>query len=207
MQINLWRHLNIILRVDNNSKQLTCSIIRETRHPPTWSSRFVFEKRRQFTEFAEGSKWGNRSRLDAGKFRILSTYDNHLRDHPRCFLLCLGCGGRNVHDTKRAETLSRNRNEVWSFQSALPEKREEGREESREKQREVRMRRDCIAELDDWIVRERGSTRSPVPDISRNAAEFSRDSSGLMFKWHIFIFFFFLFLRISNFRTRENFDN
>lgn len=44
------------------------------------------------------------------------------------------------------------------------------------------MRRDCIAELDDWIVRERGSTRSPVPDTSRNAAEFSRDSSGLMFK-------------------------
>lgn len=82
----------------------------------------------------------------------------------------LGCGARNAHDTKRAETLSWNRNEVWSLESALPEKREEGREESREKHRSARMRRDCIAELDDWIVRERGSTRFPVPDVSRKAA-------------------------------------
>lgn len=119
----------------------------------------------------------------------------------------LGCGERNVHDTKRAETLSRNRNEVWSLQSALPEKREEGREESREKHTEVRMRRDCIAELDDWMdsSRERIHTRSPVPDVSRNAAEFPRNSSVLS-DWYsndVFSIIFFSIMHFTKFHDES----
>lgn len=77
----------------------------------------LFEKRRRLTVFAASSKRGG-ARRDAGGSRFL------LRD-PRCSPAPLasfsrkGCGGRDARDTKRAETLSRNRNQAaWSLRSA-----------------------------------------------------------------------------------------
>lgn len=120
---DFWQINSSFVYIYNDSRQLTHSSVREARGPP---SRLVFsKKRKRLTEFAVSSK-GDGPHGEAGRIRILPANDRRrLRDHPRCPLLLLhrsrkGCGGRDARDTKRAETLSRNRNEAWSLRSALP---------------------------------------------------------------------------------------
>lgn len=168
------------------------------------------KKRRQFTEFAEDEEIDCVStRKNFAYSRYTTIISGTILDLSCSSCVFLGCGERNVHDTKRAETLSRNRNEVWSLQSALPEKREEGGEESREKHtRGAHASR--LHHGIKWLdsSRERIRTRSPVPDVSRNAAEFSRVSQFFRIDVQMtyFLSFFYHLLCISM-HTQKNFKD
>lgn len=122
----------ILMFLRNNSRQLTCSSVKEARRPPF---RLVFEKRKRPAVSTVSSKWGG-TRRDAGGSHAFLRRRAVISGIHGCSLLLLhrsrkGCGGRDARDTKRAETLSRNRNQAaWSLRSALPEE-EEGGWESR----------------------------------------------------------------------------
>lgn len=125
----------------NNLKQLTCSTIKEDWRPP---SRFIFEKRSWLTEFTVSSKWGEPSKWSRS-FYVSPVNDRRPRDHSRCPLLLHRPrerrGERDSRDTKRAETLSRNRSPERGL--VTPERssrRGRGKGESRETQT-----RACVA--------------------------------------------------------------
>jgi len=138
MQINLWRLSNIIyalIIIRNNLlvQSLEKLDIRRLDRLDSFSKKGDNSLNLRKARNEEIDRVSTRENFAYSRHTIIISGTILDVSCSRCAFL--GCGGRNVHDTKRAETLSRNRNEVWSLQSVLPEKREEGREESREKQR------------------------------------------------------------------------